>query len=505
MPERLKAPRRSASARTVLAVLAYFAALAGLRLWWGCEADRRYQAERLAYQAAGGVLSITDLLPEPVPEARNAARAIVQAGRAINQSDGQKVTELISQPDALQTRLAEIEQLLAANQESLRLLHESRFLHGCDWVAAGGLAAPTGPGGSAARMLAKLALLGARYQHHRGNDREALELIHDVFSLAERCSCQPNFIALLTAVAIEALATAEIEFVAPRLAVVDELDVVQPPEVPATRQQVTDLINLLLDDRGLRRAWTRAVYGDAAELIALTDFVADGKPYAGTAWQSAVAQTISLNTLDCLAFAPAVKLACGRQLRSYSLTAHAADLRCWPAASGQLQLARLPEPRSVAERWVSDPFYMVPTLNYPLELVFRHIASRRMAAAALALRLYELDHAERPQRLEELVPSYLAAVPEDPFAADGRPLGYRPDADPRVIYSVGLDGVDNGGRFALRPAGGVDPRQLDQVFFLDGNRPRPKTQPAAGTASSSPAASSQAQPDDSEPRYDEGD
>ena len=49
-----------------------------------------------------------------------------------------------------------------------------------------------------------------------------------------------------------------------------------------------------------------------------------------------------------------------------------------------------------------------------------------------------------PSALAELVPQYLAAVPTDPF--DGKPLRFRPLAKGFVVYSLGEDGDDDGGR-----------------------------------------------------------
>jgi hypothetical protein len=43
----------------------------------------------------------------------------------------------------------------------------------------------------------------------------------------------------------------------------------------------------------------------------------------------------------------------------------------------------------------------------------------------------------------DLVPRYLSEVPNDPF--DGKPLRLKHTEDGLVIYSVGLDGDDNGG------------------------------------------------------------
>ncbi|MCZ6796299.1 MAG: hypothetical protein O7J95_22025 [Planctomycetota bacterium] len=61
--------------------------------------------------------------------------------------------------------------------------------------------------------------------------------------------------------------------------------------------------------------------------------------------------------------------------------------------------------------------------------------------ALIGLRLYHLERGALPERLEELVPVYLDAVPRDPF--DGKPLRY--SRERRIVYSVGGDFRDDGG------------------------------------------------------------
>lgn len=48
-----------------------------------------------------------------------------------------------------------------------------------------------------------------------------------------------------------------------------------------------------------------------------------------------------------------------------------------------------------------------------------------------------------PESLDQLVPNYLGEVATDPF--DGRPLRFTRTTDGVVIYSVGENGVDDGG------------------------------------------------------------
>ena len=67
-----------------------------------------------------------------------------------------------------------------------------------------------------------------------------------------------------------------------------------------------------------------------------------------------------------------------------------------------------------------------------------------MAATGLAIRLYEIDHGRRPERLADLVPEYLPAVPDDPMDAR-RKISYLPRAKRPLLYSVGENGTDEGG------------------------------------------------------------
>jgi hypothetical protein len=70
-------------------------------------------------------------------------------------------------------------------------------------------------------------------------------------------------------------------------------------------------------------------------------------------------------------------------------------------------------------------------------------AQLRSTAVALAAERYRQAHGRWPATLNELVPEYIPAVPFDPF--DGKLLKLSKHAQGIVIYSVGVDGIDNGG------------------------------------------------------------
>jgi len=70
--------------------------------------------------------------------------------------------------------------------------------------------------------------------------------------------------------------------------------------------------------------------------------------------------------------------------------------------------------------------------------------SGRNLEVALALAVYQRENGRYPKELAELAPKYLAKVPDDVFT--GKPLVYRPDEKGFLLYSLGPDGKDDGGR-----------------------------------------------------------
>ena len=89
-------------------------------------------------------------------------------------------------------------------------------------------------------------------------------------------------------------------------------------------------------------------------------------------------------------------------------------------------------------------------------------ARERLLAAELALRCYQSDQGHPPARLGELATIYLSHVPEDPFS--GQPLVYRAQGTNWLLYSVGPDGVDDGGKPIGRGLAGKGDLFLDSPW-----------------------------------------
>ena len=127
----------------------------------------------------------------------------------------------------------------------------------------------------------------------------------------------------------------------------------------------------------------------------------------------------------------------------------------------------------------TTPFkHMLSDMIFPALFVsarthLQAVIDRRLTAVAMAARLYQIDHGQLPDRLEDLVPDYLSAVPTDPMSPAGQPLQYKPDGGvwlsedhtwyydhgsdpslgptpkptggPAIVYSLGQDQRDDGG------------------------------------------------------------
>lgn len=75
-------------------------------------------------------------------------------------------------------------------------------------------------------------------------------------------------------------------------------------------------------------------------------------------------------------------------------------------------------------------------------------AALAIARTEIALASYRRSYGRYPDRLPLLLPSFMTAVPDDPFGGvRGKPLVYRPadDRQSYLLYSLGPDMVDNAG------------------------------------------------------------
>lgn len=92
------------------------------------------------------------------------------------------------------------------------------------------------------------------------------------------------------------------------------------------------------------------------------------------------------------------------------------------------------------------------------------VASVRLAAAASAIERWRSAHAgQLPGSTAELVPDFLPAIPSDPF--DDQPMRYKKLGKGYVLYSIGEDLTDDGGKEQPAPTNNSD--RYDITFTVE--------------------------------------
>jgi hypothetical protein len=127
------------------------------------------------------------------------------------------------------------------------------------------------------------------------------------------------------------------------------------------------------------------------------------------------------------------------------------DMACHEAKAtaldpGSLQLSELLNPQKAVSKRVGK--YLVGLL---ITSVLKVADAEDRAAMlldldrlAFALTVYRADHGSFPAKLADLAPRYMSRIPTDIF--NNKDLHYRREGSGFLLYSVGVNGFDDGGK-----------------------------------------------------------
>lgn len=319
------------------------------------------------------------------------------------------------------------------------------------------------------RSLAKTHCLAALAAHEAGDDDAAVAHLEDAFALADVMRyAHPHLRSHLAAIAMGSYASLAIEEVSPSLKVGGAAGAAKPAAVRA-------LLNRLLDERPWRDGLCRGLATERWILHDSYQRIRDGRMSFSQFVAAVTERPVHPTWIDpaLRLVPPMVTMDEARSLEHMNPLVLAARETTLPTARAKVR--PYIRPSSSVMRWSQFlTQVMTPTLERVHDLHFAVLAQRRMAAITLALRLHELDTGRRAIKLDELAGKYLPALPPDPLSASGAGFGYLPQGKPSVLYSVGDNGVDDGGSYIQYPTFvfTVNPSP-DEPFFLDGRRPRP--------------------------------
>lgn len=220
--------------------------------------------------------------------------------------------------------------------------------------------------------------------------------------------------------------------------------------------QSLEAIRVEVEDRLKSDTLRWALLGERALFVGVCEELAAGN----TTWRDL--QAISSQTGPPVASALGIPafLVRRNQIRGTAMytwlidAAEESDALSKAASRVNAEARNLPSTQLIAKVFVRDCHSTVGSH-------FRTIARLHCARVALAAERFRLSVGRLPETPDELIPGFLDAIPDDPF--DDNPLRWAPTAEGVVIYSIGENRSDEGGKVAENAA---DRRPLGVGFRL---------------------------------------
>lgn len=288
------------------------------------------------------------------------------------------------------------------------------------------------------RAVANVLMIAAFDAHQRGDDGRAIELIHELLAQERALYRFPTVVGHYVAVGAGAMAVGTIRHIVPDLRIDASGNLAKGTVTP---EQVKQVINELLEERPQAEGRQYALQFERMELS--NDWI--------HLIESDAAQSVPARLFASYAMKPTL-YSVGREVfRVAAARMSQPPMQDWPTFQSQLALLPNEEEGGV---WDVPRDSFITTYRRVWERDFMAQAEQRLCALALAIRMYEARNHELPRKLDDLVPNFIWVLPADPMAR-GPSLRYRFSGLP-VIYSVGEDGIDDGGSETV-----IDPRDPD--------------------------------------------
>ncbi|MGH7138177.1 MAG: hypothetical protein ACREHD_20695, partial [Pirellulales bacterium] len=275
------------------------------------------------------------------------------------------------------------------------------------------------------RAVARLLALEREVYLRRGDAHGAVGSIRAIFALARSLKREPILLAELLRVVFDGQACEGLQRLLLKVEASDD-DLLAIDHDLAALEYHRQVHSAMLGERvlGLRSF-------DDPDLL---DLIGDDVP----------------NVLVWRLFRPAdrsVFLQCMRELVAASDASDYASLRA-AVDRAQRDISAVVEAPSARWRYPMSKM-LLPSLDSMAGAVGRGTARREVARTAIAVERFRRAKGRVPAGLEELVPDFIPHMPSDPFT--GGPLHWTVTEDEYRIYSVGANGIDEGG--AVEEAG----------------------------------------------------
>lgn len=401
--------------------------------------NARYDARIAELRAAGEIVDFPDLAPAPVPDARNAAVVYKEAaGKLDGFEEGDAYGDLVEAVNSgkplTDAQTADARARVRKAAGALPLIRVAAAMPECRFPLDYGSPEPIAmllPHLAEQRQFARLLQLSSRVNLADGRADAAADDIAALYGVARSLDREPVLVSSLVRTAILSIAAEETQ---------NLLDKAEPSEAALAR------LAAAMPAPGDRSALTAAFVGERAAGLAIFGQIRRGEP---------------------------LQADCGSEFRLFNNLPMVWMGRGWLMYDGQVyidvmgefvRLAKMPSHRSAEGlRALQSRFrqnapwthpltsLLLPTLARVHSLFDRAVARTDAARAAVALRRHKLAAGSYPARLEDLPAALLpGGVPDDPFSGKG--LRYKTDGKGFVVWSVGENTTDEGGRHGFEDA-----------------------------------------------------
>jgi hypothetical protein len=392
--------------------------------FWNMDLQSQVQVQALRAEAGALALSV---VPPPIPDADNAARlyelatqqyqaATVAADKDVDYSQ-------------LDLRSPEVAEYLQRQQKALEIVRRAADMPGCrferDYSKLGrdDLVSELVPQLGRFRADARLLALAAKAEATNGSTDLALADCRRIYAIGAHAGSPPTLISVLVTMAIDGLADETVVKVLPCVTSRAPLAAFAAPDPRAMA---------LMFDQALR----------AEEALGLASFCDFASGSQGHVMTKATRGTVWFLWMR-------------EDLESYrDLMRREQVFAQQPYYEATAAQQRVEGKVKTGQGYGPLTRIIASALQSELRTMAKAQARESSVAVACAATCYRLDHGAYPPTAALLVPAYLAAIPTDPF--DGRPMRFKKRDDGSVaIYSVGPDGVDDGGQVEGRKSTNV--------------------------------------------------
>jgi len=433
--------------RALVAGLTLFVAAVLLYVGWGIRSRSGLEAEIERIRAAGDPLTLEELWPPEIdPPSENAALLYEQASNLFDkgrfESSAQSLGRDVSWADPSEwseETVAAVRQMVEQCDQALVLVRQAAHMERCRFDPEWGWppATPTYHLGMV-RQAAWALCWSAALKLRDGDAASALEEARTAFLTTRALDGDRTVIAFLFKEAVMHMSLRVAESVLGEDPTPESVQAFLDDVEQAKATLRSHLVGGYKGERVVVLTSLAQVSGSEGILPAASRQVAPSQPRSPFAWlgQSFV-RSMALGYLDVVPRIVEIGRADWVEARPLidALETDAAEWESHPFRNRARVLVAMAVPG-----WIRTKREETKTE-----------ARLAVAQLAFALTLHKVDRGEYPDSLDALVPEFLERVPLDPFTS--QPLQYRKDGGGFLIYSVGLNGADDGGLTEKEEAG----------------------------------------------------